>query len=133
MDARELIETAVCAWAGGDDGAFWRLLADDVQYSVIGATPVSGNYDGRRAFFDGALRPMGSLLAVGSRPLEYDIVAEGSRVVLMWRGEGVMNNGDPYHQSYCWVLDVRDGLVRRIKAYLDTELVTALFNQTPAS
>lgn len=133
MDARELIETAVCAWAGGDDGAFWRLLADDVQYSVIGTTPVSGNYDGRRAFFDGALRPMGSLLAVGSRPLEYDIVAEGSRVVLMWRGEGVMNNGDPYHQSYCWVLDVRDGLVRRIKAYLDTELVTALFNQTPAS
>ena len=133
MDAREVIESAVRAWADGDDNAFWRLLADDVQYSVIGTTPVSGEYDGRRAFFDGALRPMGALLSVGSRPLEYDIVSDGSRVVLMWRGEGVMNNGAPYHQSYCWVLDVHDGLVRRIKAYLDTELVTALFNQTPAS
>ena len=129
MSEREVIETAVRAWAGGDDKAFWRLLAEDVQYSVIGTTPVSGSYSSRRAFFEGALWPMGALMSKGSRPLEYDIIAEGNRVVLMWRGEGVMSNGAPYNQSYCWVLDVQDGLIRQIKAYLDTELVTALFNQ----
>ena len=128
-----MVEEAVRAWAAGEDNAFWRLLAEDVQYSVIGTTPVSGTYDGRRAFFEGALRPMAALLSEGSRPLEYDIVAEGSRVVLMWSGKGVMQSGAPYHQSYCWVLDVSDGLIRRIRAYLDTELVTALFNQPPAS
>ena len=127
-----MVEQAVRAWAAGEDNAFWRLLADDVQYSVIGTTPVSGTYDGRRAFLEGALRPMAARLSEGSRPLEYDIVAEGSRVVLMWSGKGVMQSGAPYHQSYCWVLDVSDGLIRRIRAYLDTELVTALFNQPPA-
>jgi ketosteroid isomerase-like protein len=129
MDERATIERAVRAWAEGDDKAFWRLLAPDVEYSVIGTTPVSGSYAGRRAFFDGALLPMGALLAEGTRPLEYDIIAEGSRVVLMWRGEGVMTNGAPYNQSYCWVMEVRDGQVRRLKAYLDTALVSALFAQ----
>jgi ketosteroid isomerase-like protein len=129
MDERATIERAVQAWAGGDDKAFWRLLAEDVDYSVIGTTPVSGTYAGRRAFFEGALWPMGALLAQGTRPLEYDLIAEGHRVVLLWRGEGVMNNGAPYHQSYCWVMELRDGLITRLRAYLDTELVSALFAQ----
>ena len=72
---------------------------------------------------------MGALLARGARPAEYEIIAEGSRVVLMWSGKGTMLNGAPYDNSYCWVMDVHGGLVRRIKAYLDTELVSALFNQ----
>jgi ketosteroid isomerase-like protein len=75
---------------------------------------------------------MGALLAQGTRPLHYELIAEGPRVVLLWRGEGVMRNGAPYHQSYCWVMDVRDGLITRLRAYLDTELVSALFDQGPA-
>ena len=131
MDERATVENAVRSWADGNDKAFWQLLADDVQYSVIGTTRVSGTYDGRRAFFDGALRPMGALLAVGARPTEYEIISDGPRIVLMWSGEGVMLNGAPYNNSYCWVLDVRDGRVQRIKAYLDTALVDALFDQKP--
>ena len=68
MDERTVIDDAVRAWAGGDDGAFWRLLAEDVEYSVIGTTPVSGAYHGHGAFSEGPLRPMGALLARGPRP-----------------------------------------------------------------
>ncbi len=131
MDNRTIVEEAVRAWADGNDSAFWRLLAEDVEYTVIGSTPVSGTYYGRRAFFNEALRPMGALLSVGARPTAFDIIADGGRVVLMWTGEGTMLNGAPYHNSYCWVMEMRDGLVQRMKAYLDTELVSALFNQQP--
>ena len=130
MGARELIESAVQAWVDGDEKAFWRLLAEDVEYSVIGSTPASGKYEGRRAFFEGALFPMSALVAESPCPTEIDIIAEGPRVVLMWKGEGgVMKSGAPYNNSYCWVLDVEAGQIKRVKAYLDTELVTALFNQ----
>ena len=115
------------AWMAGDDKAFWRLVAEDVQYSVIGSTPVSGHYDGRQAFFEKALFPMSALLVEGARPVEYDIVAEGARVVLMWRGVATMKNGDPYNNSYCWVITLHEGEIKAIKAYLDTELVAALF------
>jgi ketosteroid isomerase-like protein len=123
------VSEAVAAWAAGDDGAFWRLLHPDVHYTVIGSTPVSGTYTSREDFFQRALFPMGALLAEGARPVEVDIVAEGPRVVLMWSGRGRMSNGAPYDNSYCWVLDVEDGRIRRIKAYLDTALVNDLFDQ----
>ena len=129
MNAKELIENAMHAWSSGNDRAFWELLAEDVHYEVIGSTPASGTYEGREAFFNGALRPMGALLAEGARPVHFDIIAEGSRVVLMWEGEGVMNNGQPYHNSYCWVMEVADGAIKHVKAYLDTALVEALFSQ----
>ena len=74
---------------------------------------------------------MAELLAEGARPVSYDIVAEGDRVVLMWSGRGTMRNGAPYDNEYCWLLDLDDGRIRRVKAYLDTELVTALFRQDP--
>lgn len=119
------------AWAAGDDAAFWRLLADDVEYTVIGTTPVSGTYHSRRSFIDGALHPMTALMQQGPQLAHYDIIAEGSRVVLMWSGtNGVMKNGAPYNNDYCWVLDVTDGKIRKVRAYLDTELVNQLFNQT---
>lgn len=127
--AREVVDTAVLAWIGGNDSAFWRLLADDVRYEVIGTTAVSGVYEGRRAFIASALAPMAALLSVAARPVEYDIVAEGQRVVLMWRGVGTMMNGEPYNNSYCWVLTITDSKISRIKAYLDTALVDALFAQ----
>lgn len=72
---------------------------------------------------------MGALLSVGAYPVEYDLICEGSRVVLMWSGRGVMLNGDPYHQSYCWVVEIADDRIVKVKAYLDTALVEALFNQ----
>jgi len=127
--ARALIEHAVRDWARGNDKAFWRLLAEDVEYSVIGSTPVSGTYHGRRAFFEGALFPMGALLKEGARPVDMDIIAEGPRVVLMWTGRGTMNNGAPYHNSYCWVMRIQNGEIKQIKAYLDTQLVNDLFDQ----
>lgn len=131
MTAREIVEKAVEAWVAGDEKAFWRLLAEDVEYSVIGTTPASGTYRGRQAFFEGALFPMSALMSQSPTPTEIDILADGNRVVLMWTGAGgVMLNGAPYENRYCWVLDVEEGEIKRVKAYLDTELVTALFNQT---
>lgn len=130
LTAREVIEEAVRAWEDGDEKAFWRLLAEDVEYSVIGTTEASGTYKSRQAFFEGALFPMSALMSESPIPAEIDIIAEGARVVLMWTGKGgVMKNGVPYENKYCWVLDVEDGRIVRVKAYLDTELVTALFNQ----
>ena len=129
MDPKQLIERAVQAWQSGDETAFWKLLAEDVHYEVIGTTRASGTYEGRKAFFREALLPMGQLLAKGAIPTDYDIIAEGDRVVLMWTGRGVMLNGAPYNNSYCWVLRITDNQISSLKAYLDTALVDALFDQ----
>jgi ketosteroid isomerase-like protein len=36
---KKLIQQAFAKWAGGDADAVFKLLADDVQWTVIGSTP----------------------------------------------------------------------------------------------
>ena len=52
MDAaqnRKLIDDAFNAWVvRGDRTAFNNLLADDLQWTVIGTSPVSGHYKSKR-------------------------------------------------------------------------------------
>jgi ketosteroid isomerase-like protein len=72
---------------------------------------------------------MAALLARNARPVDFDIVVDGSRVVLMWTGSGTMNDGAPYDNQYCWVLDIEDERIVAVKAYLDTALVNDLFAQ----
>ena len=38
---KKLIQQAFAKWAGGDADAVFKLLADDVQWTVIGSTRVS--------------------------------------------------------------------------------------------
>ncbi len=38
---KKLIQQAFAKWAGGDADAVFKLLADDVQWTVIGSTKLS--------------------------------------------------------------------------------------------
>ena len=44
--------------------------------------------------------------------------------------DGATKNGAQYNNSYCWILTLQEGAIKAIKAYLDTELVSALFAQS---
>ena len=47
---KKLIQQAFAKWAGGDADAVFKLLADDVQWTVIGSTRVSRSYQSKREF-----------------------------------------------------------------------------------
>ena len=47
---KQLIQAAFDAWADGDGAAFFNILAEDVQWTVIGSGPVSRAYTSRQAF-----------------------------------------------------------------------------------
>ena len=69
---RKILEEAIAKWKAGDGMAIFNLLADDVVWTVIGSTAVSGTYRSRQAFIDGAVTAIGStsssmLLSSGSR------------------------------------------------------------------
>ena len=44
VENKKLVQDAFAAWARGDGTAFFNLLADDVQWTVIGSSPVSRTY-----------------------------------------------------------------------------------------
>src|SRR5215472_4335143 len=65
---KKIIQDAFSAWSGGDGGAFFNLLADDVTWTVIGSTAVSRTYKSKREFLDGAARPLGQKINGSIQP-----------------------------------------------------------------
>jgi uncharacterized protein len=124
---KSIVEKACAAWARGDSGSFYEIVADDVRWTVIGFTPISGMYSSKAQFLDQAIKPLRARLRQAIRPTVRNIIAEGDHVVLQWDGVATSISGRPYTNSYCWVLRLRDGQVKECTAYLDTAAVSELW------
>ena len=124
---KKLIQDAFTAWANGDGMAFFNLLAEEASWTVIGNCPISGSYVGRQRLVEDALKPQREKLAGPPSPTVTNLVAEGDTVVIQWVGKGVTKNGKPYHNSYCYVVQIENGRIIRGTAYLDTELVRSIW------
>ncbi|HKD67243.1 MAG TPA: nuclear transport factor 2 family protein [Candidatus Binataceae bacterium] len=124
---KKLVRDAFEAWGRGDGRAFFKLVADDVRWTVIGHTPISRTYDSKRDFRN-ALGAMSEHLASELRVVMRDVIADGDKVAVEFESHAAGKNGTAYDQTYCWMLRLADGKVREVVAYLDTELVSKLFS-----
>ena len=125
---KQTVQDAFTAWAGGDGNASVRLLAEDVRWTVIGTTEISGSFTTRQEFLDKAAGKIGAVLA---RPLEPNLVsvlADGDLVSIQWEAQAETKSGRPYRQTYSWVVRFAQGRIVQGTAYLDTELLTAVLS-----
>ncbi len=124
---KKLVQEAFTAWANGDGMAFFNLLADNATWTVMGTCPISGTYVGRERLVEDALKPQRAKLAGPPTPTVTQLIAEGDTVVIQWMGKGTTKAGQPYNNSYCYVVQIENGSIIRGTAYLDTELVRAIW------
>jgi ketosteroid isomerase-like protein len=124
---KKLIQDAFAAWTKGDGMAFFNLLADNATWTVIGNCPISGTYVGRQRLVEEALKPQREKLAGPPTPTVINMIAEGDTIVIQWVGKGATKTGKPYHNNYCYVIQIENGKIIRGTAYLDTELVHSIW------
>ena len=127
IENKRLIQEAFTAWANGDGMAFFNLLADDATWTVMGSCPISGTYVGRRQLVENALKPQRAKLTGPPTPVVKNMIAEGNTVVIQWMGRGTTRTGQPYNNTYCYVVQLENGKITRGTAYLDTELVRSIW------
>jgi uncharacterized protein len=127
VENKKIIQEAFAAWATGDGMAFFNLLADDATWTVLGSCPISGTYVGRQRLVEDALKPQREKLAGPPTPTVTNLIAEGDMVVIQWVGKGITKRSVPYNNHYCYVVQMENGRIRRGTAYLDTELVRAIW------
>ena len=123
---KQLIRDGFEAWSRGDGRAFFKLVADDVRWTVIGSTPISGTYHSKRDFMQ-VVRSLSERFVDELKVTVHDVLADGDKVAIQFESHAQGKNGTKYDQTYCWVTRVKDGQVREVVAYLDTELVTKLY------
>jgi uncharacterized protein len=127
VENKKLIQDAFTAWANGNGMAFFNLLTDTATWTVMGSCPISGTYVGRQRLVEDALTPLREKLAGHPTPRVINIIAEGDTIVIQWTGKGTTKTGQPYNNSYCYVVQMENGKITRGTSYLDTDLVRSIW------
>ncbi len=127
-DDLRLVREAFQPWESGDSGPFFNLIAEDIRWTVIGSTPVSGVYESKQALVQGAFGPLLERLDGPFSTRFIDLAADGERVFLRFESSGVTKTGLPYEQVYCFAMVMREHRIVEIVAYLDTDLLMKVFS-----
>ncbi len=118
---KQMVVATWQAFLKGDIKTAFANMSDDVSWLVPGTTPgVSGVKKGKPAI----LEFMGGVGKVFPEGLQTEIrrtYADGDSVILELTNRGKVSNGKQYENEYCFVFELENGKVRRIREYLDTQ------------
>jgi hypothetical protein len=117
----------------GDGAAFFAHVAADVDWTVMGTHPLAGHYRSKDAFIAGTFAKLGQVLPQGAQlHLEHLLVQDNEAVVEL-HSLATAKSGMRFDNRYCWVVYFRDGVIVRVRAYLDSAMVARLFDENPVA
>src|SRR6204780_3349212 len=115
----------------GAGAAVFQQVAGDVDWIVMGTHPLAGHYRSKKAFIAGTFDKLAQVLPQGAQlQVEYLIVKDDQAVVEL-HSLATAKNGMRFDNRYCWVVYFQSGVIVRIRAYLDSAMVTRLFDENP--
>ena len=115
----------------GDGAAFFDRVADDVDWTVMGTHPLAGHYLSKRAFIAGTFAKLGQVLPNGAQLRTEHLIVKDDQSVVELHSFATAKNGMRFDNRYCWVVHFRKGVIVRVRAYLDSAMVTQLFQENP--
>ena len=127
MQAKEVVLDLFRRWEAGDSSAFFSALADDIQWTAIGTTPISGVLHGKAEYLTHTYQPLQKVFAGATSCKIKRVIADGKLVVVEWHGETPLRKGGIYANDYCWVIQVEEGMLTEVTGYFDTAAVDHLF------
>jgi hypothetical protein len=115
----------------GDGATFFKHVADDVDWTVMGTHPLAGHYLSKQAFIEGTFAKLGQVLPQGAQLNTEHVIVQDDQAVVELHSLATARNGMRFDNRYCWVTYFRDGLIVCVRAYLDSAMVARLFEENP--
>jgi len=115
----------------GDGAAFFEHVADNVDWIVEGTHPLAGHYLSKKAFIEGTFTKLSQVLPNGAQLHVEDLLVKDNEAVVELHSLATAKNGMRFDNRYCWVVYFRDGVIVRVRAYLDSAMVARLFEENP--
>jgi len=89
--------------------------------------PGAGVHQPRDVIVDEFLAPVRGLFEDGDPKVHVNnIFCKGNLVCAETRALGKMKNGNTYDNLYCWVVEVRDGLIYALREYMDSAYIQSI-------
>ncbi|HYA24638.1 MAG TPA: nuclear transport factor 2 family protein [Terriglobales bacterium] len=115
----------------GDGSMFFRHVAENVDWTVMGTHPLAGHYLSKKAFIDGTFAKLAKVLPQGAELHTEHVIVQDDQAVVELRSLATATNGMRFDNRYCWVVSFQDGMIVRVRAYLDPAMVARLFEENP--
>jgi ketosteroid isomerase-like protein len=115
----------------GDGAAFFEHVADNVDWIVEGTHPLAGHYLSKQAFIAGTFVKLGQVLPQGAQLHVENLIVNDDEAAVELHSLATAKNGMRFDNRYCWVVYFRDGVIVRVRAYLDSAMVARLFEENP--
>jgi hypothetical protein len=95
-------------------------MADDVTWRWMGTTQWSRTFTGKQAVIDTLFSGQSDDLDPASSVEVLGIHGDGDIVVVEHSGRNQLPDGRRYDNNYCWVFEFREGEIKRVREYMDT-------------
>lgn len=122
---KEIILQAFNDWQQGH-GNFFDLLSENITWTIVGSSPVSGTYHSKEELIEHSVKPINARLATSITPYVRHISAEGDSVTVFWEGSATTHDGNHYDNTYAWHMFMENGEIKEVTAFLDTWQLTEL-------
>jgi uncharacterized protein len=115
----------------GDGAAFFRHVADNVDWTVMGTHPLAGHYRSKQAFIDGTFAKLNHVLDRGAELYVEHLLVKDNDATVELKSLATAKNGMRFDNRYCWVVHFEGGVIVNVRAYLDSAMVARLFEENP--
>jgi len=129
---KQLMQQIFAELEKGNGRPFVEAMAEDFRWTITGHSAWSRSYVGKQVVLNELMRPLFAQFAGTYTNRAQRFVAEDDIVVVECRGNVRTKRGKPYNNSYCYICRFRDGKLRELTEYLDTQLVAEVLSPPPA-
>lgn len=116
---RAAIARSFEAWAAGT-GSPYDLLAEDVAWTITGNSAGARTYPSREVFMSEVIRPFNARMRSRLVPTVRRLYADGDTVIAFFDAAGTARDGQPYANTYAWILEMKNSRIVRASAFFDS-------------
>ena len=115
----------------GDGQGFFDHVADNVDWIVEGTHPLAGHYHSKAEFLAHTFEKLAKVLPKGAELHVEHALVSGDWAVVELHSRRHRKKRFRFDNRYCWICRFVNGTIVEVRAYLDSVLVTRLFEENP--
>lgn len=115
---KEAVRASFDRWRSRTGSPF-ELLAPEAVWTIVGSSPLSKTYS-RQEFLDQVISPFNARMATPLVPTVHGIYADGEMVIILFEASATTKDDQPYHNTYTWYFQMKEGKVLKAIAFFDT-------------
>jgi uncharacterized protein len=125
---KALVRASFDRWRNGTGGPF-ELLAPDVEWTIVGSSPLARTYHSKQEFIDIVIEPFNARMSKPLVPTVRGIFADGEMVIILFDAEATVIDGKPYLNTYTWYFQMQGAHVVKAVAFFDSRDFDEFWNR----